>query len=114
MSTSVFKRIWLYFDNIKFIVDKGYIFSSDKVEFFHSYESIKTDINKRYTKAQDYLAIIGGLVKIITAISNLLNYYTYQNSYYLQIIKDFIIENKISEKYILQKKSFIMKEKIIR
>ena len=128
LSTSVFKRIWLYFDNIKFIVDKGYIFSSDKVDFFHSYESIKTDINldsfgnvistltvlnsikrsiynKQYTKAQDYLAIIGGLVKIITVISNLLNYYNSQNSYYLKIIKDFIIENKISEKYILQKKN---------
>ncbi len=74
--------------------------------------SIKGSIyNKRYTKEQDYLAIIGLLVKIIILISNLLNYYNSQNSYYLKIIKDFIIENKILEKYILQKKILVIQKR---
>ena len=126
-SSSIYKRIWLYFDNIKYIIDNGYIFSFKDIEYFHSYDTIKTDFNfniesnalatltilnsikrsiynKQYTKAQDYLAIIGGLVKSITLFSSLLNYYNSQNSYYLKLIKDFIVENKLSNKYIMQKK----------
>ena len=126
ISTTIYKRIWLYFDYIKYIIDNGYIFSIKNIEYFHSYDTIKTDFNlnievnamatltvlnsikrsiynKQYTKLQDYLAIIGGSIKVITLFSTLLNYYNSQNSYYLKIIKDFIIENKISEKYIMQK-----------
>ena len=56
---------------------------------------MKTSIyNKEYTKFQDYLAIIGGLVKVITLFSSILNYFNSQNSYYLKLIKDFIIDNK--------------------
>ena len=108
------------------IIDNGYIFSIKNTKYFHSYDTIKTDFNlnievnamatltvlnsikhsiynKQYTKVQDYLAIIGGLIKVISLFSTLLNYYNSQNSYYLKIIKDFIIDNKISEKYIMQK-----------
>ena len=56
---------------------------------------MKTSIyNKQYTKFQDYLAIIGGLVKVITLFSSMLNYYNSQNSYYLKLIKDFIDINR--------------------
>ena len=49
---------------------------------------MKTSIyNKEYVKFQDYLAIIGGLVKVITLFSSMLNYYNSQNSYYLKSIK---------------------------
>ena len=128
ISTVLYKRIWLYLDNIIYNIDNGYIFSKKKIENFHSYETISSDFNifegagifvtltvlnsikrsiynKQYTKAQDYLAIIGGLVKVITLFSNLLNYYNSQNSYYLKIIKDFIIKNKLSENYISKKKN---------
>ena len=126
ISTVLYKRIWLYLDNVKYIIDNGYIFSHQIIEYFHTYETIRNDFNifegagvfvtltvlnsikssiynKQYTKAQDYLAIIGGLVKVITLFGTLLNYYNSQNSYYLKIIKDFIIINKLPEKYISQK-----------
>ena len=122
LSNSIYKRIWLYLDNIKYIIDRGYIFSDENEEYFHSFDSIRTDINyypfsnaiatltvlnsvknsiynKQYTKAQDYLAIIGGLVKVITLCCTLLNYYNSVNSYYLKIIKDFV-KDKVNEKKI--------------
>ncbi len=120
LSTILFKRIWLYFENIKYIIDNAYILSDEKNEYFHGYESVRSDVNyfpdkpiivtltvlngmktsiyiKKYTKFQDYLAIIGGLVKVITLFGSMLNYYNSQNSYYLKLIKDFIIENKANK-----------------
>ena len=117
LSPVLFKRIWVYLENIKYIIDNGYIFSNKEIEDFHSYESVSSDFNifegkivistltvlngmktsiynKEYTKFQDYLAIIGGLVKTITLFCSILNYFNSQNSYYLKLIKDFIIDNK--------------------
>ena len=54
--------------------------------------------NKEYKKFQDYIAIIGGLVKIVTLLGSSLNYFNSMNTYYLKIINDFIIENKIADK----------------
>jgi hypothetical protein len=120
LSTILFKRVWLYFENIKYIINKGYIFSDEKNEYFHGYESVRSDFNifddkpiivtltvlngmktsiyiKQFTKFQDYLAIMGGLVKVITLLSTILNYYNSGNSYYLKLIKDFIIVNKFKQ-----------------
>ena len=116
LSSKLFKRIWIYFENIKYIVDKGYIFENQKNIDFHHFYYQKSDYNiikhdffctltilnnsqssvykKYYSKIQDYLATIGGLLKAISLISSVLNYYNSQNSYYLKLIKDFIIENK--------------------
>jgi hypothetical protein len=117
LSTILFKRVWLFFENIKFIINKGYIFSDEEIEYFHGYESVRSDFNifddkpiivtlsilngmktsiyiKQFTKFQDYVAIMGGLVKVITLLSTILNYYNSENSYYLKLIKDFIIVNK--------------------
>ena len=117
LSTILFKRVWLYFENIKYVINKGYIFSDEENEYFHGYESVRSDFNifddkpiivtltilngmktsiyiKQFTKFQDYVAIMGGLVKVITLISTILNYYNAENSYYLKLIKDFIIVNK--------------------
>ena len=92
-------------------------FQIKEIEDFNSYESVSSDFNsfeskiiistlsvlngmktsiynKEYTKFQDYLAIIGRLVKIITLFSSMLTYYNSQNSYLLKLIKHFIIENK--------------------
>ena len=121
LSSILFKRIWLYFENIKYIVDNGYIFSNNKIENFHRLESVTTDFNifqsnffctltilnslklsiynKQSKKIQDYLAIMGGLIKIMTLFCSMLNYYNSQNSYYLKLIKDFIIENKEMKNY---------------
>ena len=98
LSSLLIKRIWLYLENIKYITDTGYIINRAKNEYFHRYNSVKTDYNiknnanffctltflnefktstyiKQFKKIQDYIAIIGGLVKFITLFSTLLNYY---------------------------------------
>ncbi len=117
LSSLIFKKIWIYFTNIKYIIDNGYIFQKKSTEYFHKYHSIKIDSNnignennfailtilnnmrssiyyKDYIKFENYLSFIGGLINIITLLSSFLNYYNSKNSYYLKLIKDFVIENK--------------------
>ena len=88
LSIKLFKRIWLYVENVKYIIDNGFIFSNNKFENFHMYQTIRSDINsfenskiivtltvlngiknsiynKGYTKIQNYISIIGGIIKII-------------------------------------------------
>ena len=122
LSLLLYKRIWLYFENIKYNTDNGYIFTSKTEENFFRYHSVRIDpsllegektyfstlsilnsINssvyqKEYTKFQDYIAIIGGLVKVVTLLGSFLNYFNSINTYYLKIINDFILEDKIIDK----------------
>ena len=126
ISTSVYKRIWLFFDYINFKIDNGYIFNSFLNKEFHQFAKTRIDIDlsnksfntipetflaltilnsgnvlnykKTYLKIQDYLATIGGIIKALTYICNLLNHYNSINCYYSKIIKDFIIENQIHKK----------------
>ena len=117
LSSIVYKKIWVYFKNIKYIIDNGYIFQKKRVDYFHKFHSIKIDSNiienenniaklsilnnmkssiyyKDYIKFENYISLIGGLINIITLLSSFLNYYNSKNSYYLKLIKDFVIENK--------------------
>ena len=48
--------------------------------------------NKSYTKFQDYIAIIGGLVKVMAMSGAFLNYFNGSNSYYFRLIKDFVLD----------------------
>ena len=119
LSINLFKRIWLYFENIKYIIDNGFILSNNNIENFHMYETVRSDINyfdninfivtltilngiktsiynKEYTKLQIYIAIIGGIIKVINICSSFFNYFNAKNSYYLKLIHDFVIENKKS------------------
>jgi len=122
LSLLLYKRIWLYFENIKYNTDNGYIFTSKKEENFFRYHSVRIDPSllegektyfstlsilnnidssiyyKEYKKLHDYIAIFGGLVKIVTLLSYYINYFNSMNTYYLRIINDFIIENKIADK----------------
>ena len=43
LSSVLYKRIWLYLENIKFITDDGYIFTKNKIENFFKYESVRID-----------------------------------------------------------------------
>ena len=120
LSAKLYKRIYIYLENIKFITDTGYIFTNNKNNYFHRYTSSKIDTNiydtpviatlsvmnninsatyhKKYTKFQDYLATIGGVIKVISLFGNALNYFNAENSYYLKIIKDFVIKNHVQKK----------------
>ena len=128
LSILLYKRIWLYFENIKYITDNGYIFTSEQNENFFKYHSVRIDpsllegektyfatlsllnsinssiYNKEYTKFQDYIAIIGGLVKVVNLLGSIINYFNSMNTYYLKLINDFIIEDRIIDK---QNKSLV-------
>ena len=123
VSSSIYKRIWLSFREVKYITDNGLILTKKKEEQFHQLHSIKfdTDIrdienseepgtfltlfignsgevsvyNRKNLKFQDYLANICGIVKAMSFIFGLLNYHFSKNSYYIKIIKDFLIENNL-------------------
>ena len=119
LSAKLYKRIYLYLENIKYITDTGYIFTHNKITSFFRYISSKVDTNiydtpviatvsvmnsitsstyhKKYTKFQDYLATIGGIIKVISLLANGLNYFNAENSYYLKIIKDFVIKNNFQQ-----------------
>ena len=127
ISYSVFKRVWINFKTIKFISDNGYFFSGEKEEIFHQFSNVRIDtdlrdmesgikpgyflastfslngeiskFNRKYLKFQDYLATVGGIIKAITFLCQVLNYYNGKNSYYNKIIQDFIIENQIKKNY---------------
>ncbi len=117
LSAKLYKRIYLYLENIKYITDTGYIFTNNKMNSFYKYISSKVDTNvydtpviatlsvmnsinsstyhRKYTKFQDYLATIGGIIKVISLLGNGLNYFNAENSYYLKIIKDFVFKNNL-------------------
>ena len=126
VSYSVYKRLWINFKAIEFISDNGIIFSRNSEEIFHQFHSLRLDtdlrnlengtvpgnffsitfaltgeisiFNKYYSKLQNSLATIGGLIKTITFLARMLNYYNAKNSYYKKIVKDFLIENNIVKK----------------
>ena len=129
LSLLLYKRIILYLENIKYITNNGYFFNNEEEENFYRYDSVRIDPSilegqktyfttlsimnsiktsiyyKQYTKFQDYIAIIGGLFKFITLFSHSLNYFNSKNSYYLKLIKDFIINN---EDYIIDQNSHVV------
>ena len=132
ISYSIYKRLWINLKTIEFITDNGLIFSRNKKEIFHQFSNLRIDTdlrdvdngimpgnffsltfslngevsiyNKIYTKLQNVLATIGGVIKAITFFSHIINYYNARNSYYKKIIKDFLIDNHIIRK----NKSFLM------
>ena len=129
LSVKLYKRIWLYLENIKYIIDNGYIFTHNEYEYFHRFDSVRIDpsiisdtatyfstltilnsvntsiYNKQYTKFQDYVAIIGGLVKIVTMAGSFLNHFNGLNSYYFRLIKDFVIDYNLNNSENKKKKS---------
>ncbi len=126
ISSTMYKRIWLYLNLIKFISDKGIIFQNNFEEKYFTYDSMRFDTdlrnidlleepgnflaftilnsgkvliyNRKYFKFQDYLATIGGIIKSISIFCSILNYFNAKNAYYTKIITDFIIQNQIKKK----------------
>ena len=127
-SSTVYKRIWLYFTKIKYLTDNGLLFTSKHYSYFHQFDYLRIDNDLRNIslnvipnaflsltllnsgnigyykrislKIQDYLATIGGIIKAITFLCQCLNYFNASNSYYCKLIKDFLIENQIQKKTI--------------
>ena len=124
ISSTMFKRIWFYLENIKFLTDEGYIFQNYKINRFHRYDSVRFDVDSRdtktvyyfatltilntsqtsyyfksYTKIQDYIPVMGGITKAFTLIGTFLNYFNALNSYYFKLITDFMIDKNNDKIY---------------
>ena len=124
ISSTMFKRIWFYLENIKFLTDEGYIFQNYKINRFHRYDSVRFDVDSRdtktvyyfatltilntsqtsqyyktYTKIQDYIPVMGGIIKAFTIIGTFLNYFNALNSYYFKLITDFMIDKNNDKIY---------------
>lgn len=124
ISNTVYKRIWFYFNEIKYLTDDGLFFTSNLIDSFASYESMKYDIdyrdifqgtypgtfvtmtilstgkvsiyNRRYLKLQDYLASVGGIINFVQICAYVLNYIYAQNTYYMKLINDLNIIQTIN------------------
>ena len=128
ISLSVFKRIWMIYDNVKYITDKGYFLTNKKEINFFQFQSLRYDTDLRnnientipgsflyftisfsghtstfirtFNKIQDYTATLSGIIKIISLIAQFCNYFYSQNQYYFRLINGFMIpEHQISKKY---------------
>ncbi len=124
ISSTMFKRIWLYLENVKYIIDNGYIFTNNIIQRFYRYSSVRFDVDSRntfknnyfstltilnsrqtsiyyksYLKLQDMVAILGGIIKAFTIVGSFVNYFNAINSYYFKLITDFMIENGYDKSY---------------
>ena len=124
ISSTMFKRIWLYLENIQYIIDEGYIFTKYEIQRFHRYNSVRFDVDSRdttkvnyfstltilntsqtsiyfknYLKIQDLFAILGGIIKAFTMFGTFANYFNSLNCYYFKLITDFILENNNDKNY---------------
>lgn len=116
ISSTVYKRIWVYLNSIKYVTDTGLFFNTQSTEYFSQYDSMRYDIdlrdisigtipgtfvtmtilntgntlvyNRKYLKLQEYLASVGGITKFVQIIAFILNYTFSQNSYYIKLIND--------------------------
>lgn len=116
ISSTVYKRIWLYLNSIKYTTDTGLFFNTQSTEYFSQFDSMRYDIDlrdilggtipgtfvtltvlntgntmiydRKYLKLQEYLASIGGIAKFIQIAAFILNYTFSQNTYFVKLIND--------------------------
>ena len=112
VSLSVFKRIWMSLDNVKYITDTGVFFDNNKEKTFFKVNSMKYDYDlrdydiaqtsfltfsiigsgktlnykRKYQKIQDYIATLSGIIKLISILSIFLNFTYSRNRYYYKLI----------------------------
>lgn len=129
VSSTVYKRIWMYLSGIKYITDTGLFFSLESIETFSKFDSMRYDTdhreilkglepgvfatltiantgtnftyNRHYLKMQEYLASIGGIVNFIQIAAMLLNYTFAQNSYYYKLIDNFTFNQTSQNKIVI-------------
>lgn len=139
ISNTVFKRIFSKYQQINFHDDRGYIFvQTDKYSFFQ-FHSTKEDIDlrnidqirelpgaflwltihhtqntltyyRKYTKLQNFLADVGGIIKGITSIGFIFTYFISQKYFYQDMINqnakvyDLVSDSVYSQNTILKQK----------
>ena len=66
LSLSVYKRIWMYLNNIQYITDNGYFFTKDEEINFFQHDSIRYDVDLRDIEKMT----IKGTFSSFTVLSN--------------------------------------------
>ena len=132
VSLSVFKRIWMSLDNVKYITDTGLFFDNNKEKTFFKVNSMKYDYDlrdydiaqtsfltfsiigsgktlnykRKYQKIQDYIATLSGIIKLISILSIFLNFTYSRNRYYYKLINGlFFYEYEYNSTIEIPKKS---------
>ena len=138
ISLTIHKRIWIYFTSVKYITDTGFFFNIYKEENFFQYDSIRYDIDlreteidgiertflgitilsngytmiltRKFTKIQDYIATISGIIKAVIMLVFSLNFFYSQNNYYFKLINGYVLPEqevklKFKKKYNYKKNS---------
>lgn len=114
-SNTIFRRIWMYYKKIYYNSDFGYIFEEITKTNFFQIDSYKNDIDIRvvsasgtvpfsflrmtlsnlnssseysrtYTKAQNFLANVGGIIRGLTLIGFIINYSISEKLFNLHLI----------------------------
>ena len=124
ISSTINKKLNLYFKQVKYITDNGIIFPKETKKSFHQFHSIIFDnfidnnydkqnnflslyianfdeisvYYRKYLKVYDYLSYIIGMIKTLSFIIEILTFHFSKNSYYIKMIKEFLIENQLEKK----------------
>ena len=128
ISLTIHKRIWIFFNSVKYITDIGYFFNIYNEESFFQYDSTRYDIDlrdteidgisrnflgvtiattghtlifiRKFNKIQDYIATFSGIIKAVTMLVFSLNYFHSQNNYYFSLIKGYVLpEEEVKLKF---------------
>ena len=115
-SRTLYKRIWMFINKVKYIKDTGIIFKLLTEEYFYQFHSLRFDrdersitdgiftntfgslsvmgiskitvYHQRRTKIQEVLADLSGVTKFIYMCCFVINYYYSYNSYYFRLINE--------------------------
>lgn len=128
VSNTIFKRIWIYFETIRYSTDFGYIFEQNDVEEFNSWKMNLVDVDLRnvkdaeflwvtltnyshvtyfsraYMKAQTLLANIGGIIEGLK-VCGMIICYSISNNLMNQELINSVYDSKSSFLIDVSKKS---------
>lgn len=127
-SYSIFKRIWMYYQEIKYENDNGYIFEVLQKTVFNMVYDYESDMDLRpanngiiwftminysysetytrsYMKAQTLLANIGGIIKGLSIVGFILNFPVANNLYNLKMINTVYDKENSFQKVLLKSKN---------
>ena len=119
ISLTIHKRIWIFFNSVKYITDIGFFFNIYNEESFFQYDSTRYDIDlretdidgvsrtflgvtiattghtliftRKFNKIEDYIATFSGIIKAVTMLVFSLNYFHSQNNYYFNLIHGYVL-----------------------
>jgi hypothetical protein len=131
VSSTIYKRDFIYMRNINYMTDMDYIFSSKIKQNYTQMSNFKETVDlrpqgnipgsfalislmmdnysdfyeRRFTKFQEVLANLGGLFKGLVTISYLLNWFFFDELYYIELISGLFKPISVKQKSSFQNPS---------